>query len=106
MTFITVDILSGSVGIILSLVTGVIVTYVSILKASSNKRRKLMIKTIILIWFGVIIFLVVPIVFSSLLLLPEWSYWIGIITFLVGFIPFISHYYKKRVFFLNPEQKI
>lgn len=98
MTFITVDILGGSVGIILSLLTGIIVTYVSILKASTNKRRKLVIKTILLIWAGVTIFLALPLIFDSLNLIPEWGYWVGILFFLIVFIPFVSNYYKKRAY--------
>lgn len=98
MTFITVDILGGSVGIILSLFTGIIITYVSILKASSNKRRKLVIKTVLLIWIGVILFLAMPLIFNSLNLIPEWGYWFGILFFLIVFIPFVSGYYRKRAY--------
>lgn len=98
MTFITVDILGGSVGVILSLLMGIIITYVSIIKASSNKRRKLVIKTLLLIWAGVIIFLALPLIFSLLNLIPEWGYWVGIFFFLIVVIPFVSSYYKKRAY--------
>ena len=96
MTFITVDILGGSIGIIFSLFSGTIITYIAILKASSNLKRKLLIKTAVFVWLGIVIFLAVPLWFSYNKLLPEWTYWVGVGSFLLFFIPFISNYYKKR----------
>jgi putative flippase GtrA len=96
MTFITVEILGGSIGIFFSLLLGTILTYVSIIKASSNLKRKLLIKTVILVWGGIFILLAVPLWLSYNKLLPEWTYWAGVGSFLIVFIPFISNYYKKR----------
>lgn len=97
MTFITVDILGGSLGIIFSFMLGIVVTYVSILKASSNLRRKLIIKTALLTWLGVLMFLAIPLWFSNIQVLPEWIYWVGVGSFLVVFIPVVNNYYKSRV---------
>lgn len=96
MTFITVDILSASIGIIFSFMLGMIVTYVSILKASSNFSRKLIIKTIMFAWMGVVLLLAIPLWFSYMHVLPEWIYWAGVTAFLLIFIPLINNYYKNR----------
>ena len=96
MTFITADILGGSIGLISSLLLGVAVTYVSILKASSNLRKKLIIKTAFLVWLGVVSLLAVPLWFSYSQIFPEWMYWTGVGSFLMIFIPFINSYYKRK----------
>lgn len=101
MTFITVDILGGSIGILFSLFLGIVVTYVSILRASSNLRRKLIIKTALLAWLGVIALLIIPLWLSFNKILPEWAYWASVATFLAVFVPCISNYYKKRILSLN-----
>ena len=96
MTFITVDILGGSIGLISSILFGVAITYVSILKASSNLRRKLIIKTAFIAWMGVVLLLAIPLWFSYSQIFPEWMYWTGVGSFLMIFIPVISSYYKKK----------